>query len=214
MKNIFLSYSSRDYFFAEMLALKLEANGLRLWRDQGSIRAGDDWRESIEDGIKESLAVLVALSGSSADSAYVTYEWAYAIGMGKPVIPVKLAECTLHPKLEPTQYIDFSYPRALPWDELMQRLQDVEEEVESVGRRAKPATRSLQSNENVETTKDAILAYLNQHGFRMASFERLRQQIDPAMSDEAFENVIDATPAVFRRTRLKGDKRGVAKRVP
>ena len=111
MNTVFLSYASNDYFFAEMLALKLHDEGFQIWRDNNSIRAGDDWRQSIEDGIKESVAIIVALSSSSAQSPYVTYEWAYAIGMSKPVIPVKLSDCTIHPKLEPTQYIDFSYPR-------------------------------------------------------------------------------------------------------
>jgi hypothetical protein len=97
-----------------MLAIKLNEHHFTIWRDQGSIRAGDDWRQSIEDRIKDSLAVVVALSASSAGSPYVTYEWAYAIGMSKPVIPVKLAECQVHPKLEPIQYIDFFYPRHSP----------------------------------------------------------------------------------------------------
>ena len=89
MKTVFLSYSSRDYFFAEMLALKLdEKKEFKIWRDSDAIRAGDDWRESIENGIKNCTAVVVALSESSAESPYVTYEWAYAAGMGKTVIPV------------------------------------------------------------------------------------------------------------------------------
>ena len=74
LDSIFLSYASEDYFFAEMLGIKLAEHGFAIWRDQGSIRAGDDWRQSIETGIRDSLAVVVALSSSSADSAYVTYE--------------------------------------------------------------------------------------------------------------------------------------------
>jgi TIR domain len=69
MNSIFLSYSSQDYFFAEMLAVKLAEHGFTIWRDLGSIRSGDDWRQSIEDGIKNCVAVVVALSESSADSA-------------------------------------------------------------------------------------------------------------------------------------------------
>ena len=69
MTSIFLSYSSQDYFFAEMLAIKLREKDFELRRDLGSIRAGDDWRQSIEKGISESAAVLIALSTSSADSA-------------------------------------------------------------------------------------------------------------------------------------------------
>ena len=135
MKTVFLSYSSRDYFFAEMLAIKLKDEGFTIWRDQGSIRAGDDWRQTIEEGIKESMAVVVALSTNSSSSSYVTFEWAYAAGMGKPIVPVKLSECSIHPRLEPTQYIDFSYPRALPWDALIERLNEVDVEEETLTRK-------------------------------------------------------------------------------
>jgi hypothetical protein len=43
---------------------------------------------------------MVALSVNSAESSYVTFEWAYALGKGKVLIPLKLTECTVHPILE------------------------------------------------------------------------------------------------------------------
>jgi len=73
VSTIFLSYSRQDYFFAEMLAIEFDEHHFTIWRDRGSIRAGDDWRQSIEEGIKDSLAVVVALSAGSAGSPYVTY---------------------------------------------------------------------------------------------------------------------------------------------
>ena len=52
--------------------------------------------------------------------------------MSKPVIPVKLSECKVHPRLEPTHYVRFSsYPRSLPWADLIKRLKQVEEETDS-----------------------------------------------------------------------------------
>ena len=214
MKSIFLSYSSQDYFFAEMLAIKLGAENFTVWRDQGSIRAGDDWRQSIEEGIADCLAVVVALSANSAESPYVTYEWAYAIGMGKPVIPVKLSQCRVHPRLEPTHYIDFSYPKALPWNQLVDRLKEIEVEkdptLEQVGK-AGPAT---QPRSELEDLESAVLSYLNSRGFSMASFERLRKAANTIATDETFRELIDSRPAVFRRAVLKGGKSGIAKRAP
>ena len=212
MNSIFLSYSKQDYFFAEMLAIKLNEQGFGIWRDQGSIRAGDDWRQSIEDGIRDSVAVIVALSANSADSAYVTYEWAYAIGMSKPVIPVKLSECKVNPKLEPTQYIDVSYPRSLPWDELTKRLRDIEVEKDSTETTA--AGRTPKAIAGLDDGVNAILAYLNQRGFTMASFERLRERLSLNMNDKEFSEFVKSHPTVFRLAVLKGGKRGIAKRVP
>jgi len=214
VKSIFLSYSSQDYFFAEMLAIKLGAENFTIWRDQGSIRAGDDWRQSIEEGIRDCLAVVVALSISSAESPYVTYEWAYAIGMGKPVIPVKLSECRVHPRLEPNHYIDFSYPKALPWNQLVERLKEIEVEKDSSADEAGSARLAVQPRSELEDLENAVLNYLNSRGFSMASFERLRKATNTNATDETFRELIDSRPAVFRRAVLKGGQPGIAKRAP
>ncbi|MBI1397481.1 MAG: TIR domain-containing protein [Betaproteobacteria bacterium] len=214
MKTVFLSYSSHDYFFAEMLALKLGEAGFQLWRDQGAIRAGDDWRQTIEEGIRDSLAVIVALSTNSAESAYVTYEWAYATGMGKPVVPVKLSECRVHPKLEPTQYIDFSYPRALPWEALIDRLNQVDVEVDADTDSGPAKGRTRSDTTTLDVAANEILDYLNTRGFTMASFERLRQKLGSHLTDDVFQALIESEPARFRRATIKGGKPGIAKRVP
>lgn len=213
-KQHFPELLRQDYFFAEMLAIKLSEGGFKIWRDQGSIRARDDWRQSIEDGIKDCLAVIVALSANSANSAYVTYEWAYAIGMSKPVIPVKLSECTIHPKLEPTHYIDFSYPRSLPWSDLLQRLRDVEVERESNGEEIGTAIRGDRPASAVDQVANSVLEYLNSRGFTMASLDRLKERITPTVTDEMLYELIQSRPALFRSVMLKGGRPGIAKRVP
>ncbi|MBX3641998.1 MAG: toll/interleukin-1 receptor domain-containing protein [Rubrivivax sp.] len=213
MSNIFLSYAQADYFFAEMLALKLQPEGFSLWRDMGSIRAGDDWRQSIEDGVKKSLAVVVALSAQAAESRYVTYEWAYALGMGKTVVPVILSACCIHPRLELTQHIDFSYPRSLPWSELIDRLRQIETELEPDGPAPASVAGPTQAS-SIDDTANAVLAYLNSHGYTMASFDRLREKLDPPHSAADFDAVIASRPTVFRTATIKGGKPGLAKRVP
>jgi hypothetical protein len=212
--TVFLSYSSRDFFFAEMLAIKLQENGFSIWRDAASIRAGNDWAQTIEEGIAKSMATVVALSESSANSAYVTFEWAYAMGMGRPVVPVKLSECQTHPKLAVTQYIDFSYPRALPWNDLIVRLREIDTEADES---SKVAVSIPQGSGRLAEFDDAmrqIIAYFNKRGFLMASFERLRHVMNSEWSDKDFEQLIDLYPTVFRRVQLKDGKLGVAKRVP
>jgi len=201
MNSIFLSYSKLDYFFAEMLALKLSQENLVIWRDQGSIRAGDDWRQSIEDGIKDCLAVVVALSANSAESAYVTYEWAYALGMGKPVIPVKLSDC-------------MTYPRSLPWDALVQRLKEIEVEKDPTTKKTSTSVRTTKATPEAEEATTAILEYLNSRGFTTVSFQRLREKLDLKLSDHQFQDLIKTQPNVFRLAMLRGGRRGIAKRVP
>jgi hypothetical protein len=211
MINVFLSYSTKDHYFAELASIKLAEASVNLWRDQGQLRSGTDWRQGIERGISDCLAVLVALSTNSAESSYVTYEWAYALGKGKAIIPLKLNECPVHPKLETIQYLDFSVPGALPWASLIERVREIETDMDS-SVASDAADYGIAPGDEVYVK--AILAYLNQRGYQMASFERLRRRIDEALSDQRFNEIIIRNPTIFRHATLKGSQPGIAKLVP
>jgi len=189
MATVFLSYSKKDHFFAELVDIKLTEAGIKLWRDQGQLLAGMDWRQGIEKGISSSLAVLVALSANSAESSYVTFEWAYALGKGRAIIPMKLNECSIHPKLETIQYLDFSVPGALPWESLIERVREIETDVEP-GEAAATADVIAPMPAPDDAHAKAILAYLNQRGYQMASFDRLRRRIDEALTDQQLNDII------------------------
>ena len=73
MSTVFLSYSTKDHHFAELAGIKLAEADISLWRDQGQLRAGSDWRGGIERGISNSIAVVVALSENSVESSYVNF---------------------------------------------------------------------------------------------------------------------------------------------
>jgi hypothetical protein len=211
--TVFLSYSTKDHFFAELAGIKLAEAGIKLWRDQGQLVAGTDWRQGIERGISDSLAVLVALSNNSAESSYVTYEWAYALGKGKSIIPLKLTECSVHRKLETIQYLDFSIPGALPWASLIERISEIETDNDQSTTDA-DAESAVPGTDADDSYVKAILAYLNQRGYQMASFERLRRRIDENLTDEQLREIIDKNNTIFRHATLKGGKEGLAKLVP
>lgn len=213
MATVFLSYSTKDYFFAELASIKLAEGGVSLWRDQRQIRAGTDWGNEIERGISESIAVIVALSSNSAESPYVTFEWAYGLGQRKPVIPLKLNDCSIHPRLETVQHLDFSVPRALPWASLIERVREIEADVppeEDLKRGTETASQAPAQDSVV----NAILAYLNQRGYQMASFERLRRRIDESLTDHQFNEIIVNNPTIFRHATLREGKPGLAKLIP
>lgn len=207
--KVFLSYASDDYFFAEMLSLKLKQAKIDLWRDLGRLRAGDDWKKSIEKGVFESDVVVVALSARSSESPYVTYEWAYALGQGKAIIPVKLTDCALHPRLESIQYIDFSYPLALPWKKLLKSIRKVETEQEEA--RKEESVAPVIDAKKEQAYAEAILEYLTKRGYRVASFDRLRRRVAPELSNEMLDQIIRSKRDLFRSAKLKGGKRGIAR---
>jgi hypothetical protein len=132
--------------------------------------------------------------------------------MSKPVIPVKLSECKVHPRLEPAHYVDFSYPKSLPWAELINRLKEVEVEVDLKPKSIAPAAPRFEDSAIEEAAGD-VLSYLNSKGFTMASFERLRQ-VNTSLSLDMLNAIITKNPGLFRHVKVKGGKPGIAKRVP
>ncbi len=127
--HVFISYKHEEQDFVEMLIRQLQAAGFPVWVDTEQLRAGENWRESINYAIKESFALILVISPEAKASQYVTYEWAYAQGAGVKVIPVLLKETDkLHPQLEQLQYLDFT-DRARPsWDKLLRRLWELQGE--------------------------------------------------------------------------------------
>jgi len=55
-----------------------------------------------------------------------------------------------------------------------------------------------------------IVNYLKAHSYTMASFERVRQNINAAYSDQVLMNLIEQSPDKFRRAILKGGRPGIA----
>lgn len=208
MTNVFISYSRKDIYFAEWLTMKLSKSDISVWSDRGKLRAGDEWRDRIDQGISESDLIIVAVSESSAKSAYVTYEWASAMGKMKPVIPLVLADCEQHPKLDVIQHIDFR----IPSNEAVKTL--VEHITERISADVSPDLDIAQISQQ-ETTIDGnaltILRYLDRNGFQMVSYDRIKEQIIPTATDELLNSIISDHPNVFRRAKVKGGKPGIAK---
>jgi len=218
MSTVFISYCTKDHFFAELARLKLESAGIPVWVDKTSLRAGDNWRQEIDRGISDSFAIIVALSAESVQSSYVTYEWGSAIGQKKPVLPVLLNSCERHPRLEPYQYIDFSSTSHQPWQELIDRIRDIQKNAEypDADEAAAPVESDAEAPAPLPRTEeeraaDQILAYLNRHGFQMVSFERIRETINGDYDNRFLEGVIAAHRTVFRRAKLRGNKQGIAR---
>jgi HEAT repeat protein len=119
---VFVSYKHEDVDFAENVMSRLEARGFQTWTDH-KIRAGEEWRTAIDLSIKNSFALIVIMTPEAKASEYVTYEWAFAWGMGIKVIPVMLRKTELHPRLEALQYLDFTVRTSRPWERLLEEVQ-------------------------------------------------------------------------------------------
>lgn len=125
MGHVFISYASENSDFVELLRIKLGEKNIKTWIDHSGIKAGTNWRNSIDDAIKTSILIILVMSPESLNSHYVTYEWAFAHGLGKPIIPLMYRQNTLHPKLEILQYLDFTHRTLRPWDHLIERIKTI-----------------------------------------------------------------------------------------
>ncbi|MCG8577291.1 MAG: toll/interleukin-1 receptor domain-containing protein [Flavobacteriales bacterium] len=126
-KFVFISHDHDDADFAELLQMKLEKNGINTWIDSQRLRIGQDWREEIDEAIKQSLAVIAIMSPEARKSEYVTYEWAFAWGNNNIIFPVMLRQTNLHPRLESLQYLDFTVRYSRPWDELINAIKKLKD---------------------------------------------------------------------------------------
>ena len=124
MIQIFISYSRDDEDKAFALKDRLRDRGIEVFIDVAGISPGDEWRDKLQKEIDESFAVVLICTNASMSSHEVTFEWAYALGRGIPVIPIKYeADCVLHTRLQVLQQLDFSNPRERSWDKLIYHLE-------------------------------------------------------------------------------------------
>jgi len=122
--EFFICHDHEDGDFAELLKLRIESEGHTAWIDTERLNVGEDWRVEIDHAIKAASALLVINTPVARQSEYVTYEWAYALGVGTRVVPIMLKQTQLHPRLETLQYLDFTNRLARPWSRLMTALSE------------------------------------------------------------------------------------------
>ena len=110
MSHVFISYTAEDRRIASELARKIRnETGNQAWIDAENIEGGESWRAAIDKALRDACAVIVLVSPAAKKSEYVTYEWAFALGVGTKVIPILVTNVkNLHPALRDLQYIDFA----------------------------------------------------------------------------------------------------------
>ena len=88
MGTIFVSYSRRQLYFAESVALTLQRAGLDVWFDLQKLTPGIDWAAALEDGYRQCDRLILIASRAALSSSYVQIEWETALRNGREVIVV------------------------------------------------------------------------------------------------------------------------------
>lgn len=129
-----------------MVKIKLEKEDIQVWKFTSNIRAGTEWRNEIDHGLLNCDIIIVLLSQISTKSEYITYEWAFALGNGKTIIPILLEDTAVHPRINILQYLDFKGANR-PWEQL----------IELVKKTKKPGTKLKVSDLTVEELEKLLM---------------------------------------------------------
>ena len=86
--SVFISHAPSDDEWVRRFSKEMENRGLSVWLDLTALRAGDDLREGIEKGLRESDAVIAVVTQDNIRSPSLLFEIGAAVGMGKRVIAI------------------------------------------------------------------------------------------------------------------------------
>lgn len=105
---LFISYAHVDIGKARRLVDVLEAGGYSVWFDH-QLLPGQDWKAELHNAIKSCNAFVYALTEASLGSDWCTWEFANAVKLRRPIVPILLQDGIQIPgTLEQFQYADFS----------------------------------------------------------------------------------------------------------
>ncbi len=106
--RLFISYAKVDRPLVNPLVELLRAGGHEPWYDFGLL-PGQDWKDELLRQIRACDAFVYALTPDSVDSEWCQWEFAQAVQLSKPVVPVLLKDDTVLPEsLRRYQYADFT----------------------------------------------------------------------------------------------------------
>ena len=110
MKRVFVSYSRNNLDVVTALIQDIQAVGIETWHDQ-TLAGGQRWWDNILSNIRECNIFIFALSPQSWDSEACRSELEYAVQLGKPILPVLVADGInlnlLHAPLNEIQVSDY-----------------------------------------------------------------------------------------------------------
>ena len=110
MRSVFISYDRESRALAETLAKDIGMLGRAVWFDE-ELSGGQRWWDRILEQIRGCDVFVSVLTPRSLDSTACRREYEYAAALGKPVLPVVVAEGIstnlLPPPLALIQFVDY-----------------------------------------------------------------------------------------------------------
>jgi hypothetical protein len=112
IRDLFISYSSKDAEFVAKLAKNLASAGMKVWWDKMEMKVGDSLHKKIQDAISNSAWLGIVLSPHSVSSQWVEKE--LTAGLTRElemkevfVLPILYKDCEIPLFLKDKVYADF-----------------------------------------------------------------------------------------------------------
>lgn len=100
MKNVFISYSSKNYDIADKICTYLEERGKQCWIAPRNIPIGTEYGEEIIKGLESSSVVVLIFSEYSNQSQHVLREVERAVSKNIPIISYRVDQAVLTKSME------------------------------------------------------------------------------------------------------------------
>ncbi len=107
MPAVFISYSRKDFYFAESLAFHLAERGIANWLDANELIPGGEWGEEIDRALDDAETVILVATPASVRSPYVEREWKRALAQGDRLLVALFRSCKLPPEMQEARMVDF-----------------------------------------------------------------------------------------------------------
>ncbi len=120
MSHVFVCYAFHDSDFASNLIRRLNMAGIET-ADCEPLRALQN-REELDRALDDSFALLLVVTPEILGVETIIYEWAYALGAKKSIVPVLLKTTELPARLRGMPMLDFIEFDARPWEELIRHI--------------------------------------------------------------------------------------------
>lgn len=106
--QVFVSYARSAWQgYVLPLVQRLEQEGIFVWVDQLAIRGGDDWMDSINEGLDLCQILILCVTPEAFNSRFVKMEYRYFLEENKPVIPLICEQTKMPAELRGLQYIQY-----------------------------------------------------------------------------------------------------------
>lgn len=128
MSSVFISHSIKDAATASQIAALLDGRGFQSvfldFDPQYGIPAGRNWEKELYAQLRTCRAIVLLCSPASMASYWCFAEITHARALGKQIIPLKIADCTLPPLLAEIHAIDLTVNRQEGLERLWRGLAD------------------------------------------------------------------------------------------